>query len=79
MELRRPNKSHSENEWGIGRGGPPASYRQTLAKEKRTKLTSSMAGLVAIMSAMRRSTIRVGCDGLRFLMRQRIDRRHFGL
>ena len=40
---------------------------------------SSAAGLDAIMSVMRRSTARVGCDGLRFLMRQRIDRRLFSL
>ena len=46
------------------------SYRETLAREKRTKLTSSMAGLVAIMSEMRRNTARVGYDCLRFLMRQ---------
>jgi hypothetical protein len=50
-----------------------------LAKEKRTKLTSSTAGLVAIISAMRQSTARFGCDGLRFLMRQQIDCRCLGL
>ena len=37
--------------------------------EKRTKLTSSTAGLEAIMSEMWRSTARVGCDGLCFLTR----------
>ena len=31
------------------------------------------------MSAMRWSTARVGCEGLRFLMRQRIDHRCFSL
>jgi hypothetical protein len=36
------------------------------------------AGLLAIMSVMRRSTAQVGCDGLHFLMRQRIDHRRFG-
>jgi hypothetical protein len=40
---------------------------------------SSAAGLDAIMSVMWRSTARVGCDGLRFLMRQRTNRRRFSL
>jgi len=31
------------------------------------------------MTAMRQSTTRVGCDGLRFLMRLQIDRRRFSL
>ena len=77
--LRSPNGSRSENKRGIGSGGPPASCRETLAREKRTRLTSSTAGLDAIMSAMRRSTARVGCDGLRFLMRQQTDRRRVKL
>ena len=78
-ELRKPNGSRSENERGVGSGGLPVSYRETLAREKRTRMTSSTVGLEAIMSAMRRTTARVGCDDLRFLMSQRIDRRCFSL
>ena len=40
---------------------------------------SSAAGLDAIMSAMRWSNARVGHEGLRFLMRQRIDQPRFSL
>ena len=67
--LRRPNGSRSENERGVESGGPPASCQEMLAREKRTKLTSSTVGLEAIMSEMQRSTARVGCDGLCFLTR----------
>ena len=77
--LRRPNGSRSENERGVESGGPPASCQEMLAREKRTRLMSSTAGLEAIMSAMRWSTTQVGCDGLRFLMRQQTDRRRLRL
>ena len=40
---------------------------------------SSAARVDAIMSVMQRNTARVGCEGLRFLMRQQIDYRCFSL